>query len=301
MELASEELIVPQLLGRLGSVSGDLPADVLSYLRETQRRSNLRNERLFATLSDALQALNAADIEPVLLKGAALWATVQGPGERLIRDLDILVRADEVERGLSALFAAGFDILKDERATSLHDVIVLGRPSDVGSIDLHQHAPGHLTESGGDLYSHARRARVAGGTAWTLSPEAQIYVLVMHDQIHDAQFWRGGYNLRHLLDIAALAQDGVDWDRVVTFCRNRTEIIALCAQLHAARALAGADVPERMRPLWPRLHFWRQLAQYEQPALTALVDAARTARAALASFTKQPIPNRTLRASADSV
>jgi hypothetical protein len=123
---------------------------------------------------------------------------------------------------------------------------------------------------------------VAGGAALVLRPEAQVYVIIIHDQVHDARFWRGGHDLRHLLDIAALSKGDVDWNAVAAMCRSRTERIALSAELHAARAIAGADVPQHMLTLWPRLHYWRQVAQFEQPALTALVGRMRALRAALA-------------------
>jgi hypothetical protein len=283
MQLVSDELIVPQMLARVGDAAQRLPADVYAYLAETQRRSILRNERLFSTLEDVLRALNAAGVEPLLLKGAAQWAAPPGPGDRLIRDLDLLVRPEEVEPGLQSLRAAGFDILKDERANALHDVVVLGRPTDVGSIDLHQHTPGSKTHAAhADLCAHARRVSIAGGSAFVLRPEAQIYVMIIHDQVHDARFWRGGHDLRHLLDIAALSKGDLDWNAVAAMCRSRTERIALSAELHAARAIAGADVPRHMLTLWPRLHYWRQVAQFEQPALTALVGRMRALRAALA-------------------
>src|SRR5262249_36700508 len=162
--------------------------------------------------SDALHALNAVDIEPVLLKGASSWASGSGPGDRLIGDIDILIRPAEIEPALASLHTVGFAILQDERATSRHDVVVLGRPPDVGSIDLHQHAPGSDGQPpANDFYKHARRVCIAGAKAIVLSPEAQVYVMIMHDQIHDAHYWKGGYNLRHLLDIATLCTQALDW------------------------------------------------------------------------------------------
>lgn len=281
MHLAGSELVVPQLLGRLEAVRERLPEEVLSYLAETRRRSILRNARLRETLSDALRALNAIGLEPVLLKGAALWATEAGPGERLIRDIDLFVRPEDMQAAVDCLTQAGFAILADERETCVHDVVVLGRESDAGSIDLHQHAPALQSRSGvDDLFLHTRRVRLPDGHARVLTPEAQLFVMAIHDQIHDAKFWRGGYNLRHLLDIAVISRSGVDWDGLERMCRSRTEHIALGALLHAARTIAQADVPARMLKAWPRLHFYRQHAQFDWPWLTTIMDGVRAARAA---------------------
>lgn len=289
MLLAGEQLIVPQLLSRLGAASEDLPDEVHAYLHETRRRSLQRNQALYVTLSDAVRTLNEAGIEPVLLKGAAFWATPAGPADRLISDLDLLVAPAEMTAAVQALVACGFAILKDARNSSDHPIVELGRGCDPGPIDLHQYAPAMNTRISAALKAHTRRVSVAGGTAQVLTPEAQIFVLAIHDQVHDVHFWRGGYNLRHLLDIAVLSKTGVDWDAIIALCQTRTERIALGALLQAVNTLVGADIPNHLLSLWTRAHFWRQCVQFRWPILTVWFDAVRMFRAKLEGRVAIPV------------
>lgn len=286
LALAGEQLIVPQLHDRLRACGQNAPADVWSYLREARERTIARNERLFATLRDALATLNAAGVEPVLLKGGALWAAAPGAAlappqsDRLVADLDLLVRPEEMPGALEALAAAGFTIFEDHRATAQHDVVVLGRERDVGAIDLHQHAPTLRSIADvDDLHGASHSVAVAGGRARVPSVEAQLLLMALHDQLHDARFWHGGFDLRHLLDIAALAKGGVDWRSLAASCRTSTARAALAVQLEAARRVAGAQIPREARGgVWSALHFWRQRAQFAWPWLNQLFSRIRRGR-----------------------
>ena len=61
-----------------------LPAEVQAFTGEVLARNRERNRRLFRQLGDALLPLNAAGIEPVLLKGAAVANRRMSQGPRLI-------------------------------------------------------------------------------------------------------------------------------------------------------------------------------------------------------------------------
>jgi hypothetical protein len=280
LKLASEQLFAPQLYRFLAAMSGETaPRDVWIYVEEVRRRSRLRNEQLSRTLGDALAALNAAGVEPVLLKGCARWSiTPPSECDRLISDLDLLVNPHEMQMAVVALSAAGFEILDDDRLTRDHDVVVLGRAKDVGAIDLHQHLPGPrglIDIKREDL----RAVRIAGGAARALSPELQILTAALHDQLHDAHYWHGGFDIRHLVDIAELAEGAVDWKRLASASATPLVGAALTAQLIAARFLVGARVPKRMcGGLWGRVHFWRQQAQFAWPLINVMLGFIRGVR-----------------------
>jgi hypothetical protein len=282
LALAGAQLLVPQLPARLECVRRHVPDDVWTFLEETRRRTRARNARLYDTLGDALTVLNAAGIEPILLKGCALWAEAPGPlaSDRLISDLDLLVRPAQMQAAVDALVAARFIVLEDHRARRAHDVVVLGRASDVGAIDLHQRPPAaSLTEALADLHEETRRVTFARGAARVPTPELQILVTAVHDQLHDAHFLRGGFDLRHLLDIAQIAKAPVDWARLAALCRTPIMRVALAAQLHAARNIAGADIPDNVPAgAWGAFHFWRQRAQFLHPWANKVFDLLRGRR-----------------------
>ena len=54
---------------------------------------------------------------------------------------------------------------------------------------------------------------------------------------------------------------------------------ALAAQLHAARNIAGADIPNSMPGgAWGAFHFWRQRAQFLHPWANKVFDLLRGRR-----------------------
>ena len=62
------------------------------------------------------------------------------------------------------------------------------------------------------------------------SPAALAALFVLHDQLQEGDYWRGRIDLRHLVDLAALARDeeGIDG----------AELAALFPEARARRALA---------------------------------------------------------------
>src|SRR5690606_38936380 len=134
-------------------------------------------------LIDALAALDAAGIRPVLLKGMAVWATAAPDGEfdRMLGDIDLLVRPAETARAIEALMTAGFGCASHREDAAAHVVAELGRPHDVGFIDLHQRPPGPpgLAEIA-NLDNYCKAVSFGGFTAMLPSPTLQTFFLSLH-------------------------------------------------------------------------------------------------------------------------
>jgi hypothetical protein len=282
LNLANVALVTPQLEAAAGDQA---PDELRPFMREVRLRNRERNRRLHLQLTDAVRALNAVGIEPTLLKGAALWASVRPleTSDRMMNDLDVLVRPAEVPRALEALSAAGLNLVNRYDGPEVHVVAEFGRPQDVGFLDLHQRAPGPpgLAEFE-ELESLSTPVTWEGVTARVPPPAVQLFLMVLHDQFHDGDYWRGGFTLRHLFDIADLASGPMDWDLVRSLCRTALVRHALDAQLLAAHRLAGAVVPPRVRrSAWARLQHARHLAQYRWPQAAA-------ALATIGAFSETP-------------
>src|SRR3954466_1718578 len=105
--LANQELLAPTLWARLRAkdLAEALPLEVGAYLRRAHAVNTVRNEHIKAQLLNAIQALNALNIEPVLLKGSVdLFITrYDDPGARILRDVDLFIRLQEIERARAAL------------------------------------------------------------------------------------------------------------------------------------------------------------------------------------------------------
>jgi hypothetical protein len=223
-------------------------------------------------LLDATAVLNTAGVTPTYLKGMAIWAARRPRADsypRMMSDVDLLVRPDETKKALAALTAGGFKIL-GRHGDHRHDVADLWRDGDVGVLDLHRRPPGQQALTALFDIEAGALPTPWPGEARIPSPTRQVYLTCLHDMFHDGGFWRGGFDVRHLCDIAELARhpDGVDWDLLLSFPPTRLMRNAMLSQLVAAHRIAAAPIPARLlREVLPRLHHRRHEAQHLMPAL----------------------------------
>lgn len=270
--LANQSLVTPQLAGALAGRSGTVPAGIADFLIDVRRRNDERNRRLRSQLGDAITALSGAGIVPTLLKGAARWAepAAETGFDRLLSDLDLMVAPDEVEHAMKALSGRGFSIINRYPGAAVHVVAELGRPQDVGYIDLHQRPPGPpgLCETA-ELADRRRRGSVDGMAVKVPDPAGQILLLLLHDQFHDGGYWRGGFDLRHLLDFARLFPTLAAADRAWLLRACGTGLVRSALAAHQVAAQRLLDVPHLgecadAASVWT---YRRWLAQYAWPAL----------------------------------
>jgi hypothetical protein len=270
LDLANRSLITPRLA--LSLAGRPLPADVDDFLQDVLQRNRQRNGRLRAQLEGAVLQLNRSHITPVLLKGAAALLCDDGPRRdgRMLCDLDLLVRPDEVDEAIGALQAGGYAVLSRRPGHEVHAVAELMREGEAATIDLHQRPPGPpgMAEAP-QLRRRCSTETFGGAVALLPSPTLQLFFLLLHDQFHDGDYWSGRLNLRHLLDVADLVNTapGVDWPGLDSLVASPVVRNALDAMLIDAHWLTGVCVPaHRLRRLWPRAQHWRRLQQASRPA-----------------------------------
>lgn len=270
--LANQSLITPQLAASLASARSPVPEHVTSFLQDVQDRNRVRNARIWTQLTDAVRALNNVGITPVLLKGATLLARCvdHGTFNRVLSDIDLLIAPNEVPRALAGLQQAGFQIENRYPTRFGHVVAELGRPQDVGYLDLHQRAPGPAGIADADtLKPHLQPIRIGDGRAKAPSDAFQLLHFVLHDQFHDGDYWRGGFDLRHLIDVAELvsAMSRSDWSVLHAACKTKLARSALNAYVLASERIVG----RRDKRAWPGLKAWytygRWMLQYACPRL----------------------------------
>ncbi len=267
---ANGALVTPALRGVLAA--DDVPKDAAAFMDMIAARNDERNQRLRTMMLDATAMLNAAGVTPIYLKGMAIWAACRPDADsypRMMSDVDLLVRPDETRQALEALTAGGFKILQ-RHAEHRHEVADLWRDGDVGVLDLHRRPP--APEALAALFDRDAYTVASPwpGEARIPAPTHQVYLTCLHDMFHDGGFWRGGFDIRHLCDIAELARhpDGVDWDVLMSLPPTRLTRNAMLSQLVAAHRFAAAPIPTHLlRTVLPHLHHRRHEAQYLTPAL----------------------------------
>ena len=222
--------------------------------------------------TETVAAINDKGVIPVLLKGAAMLATVDRPhwGSRLMSDLDILVSHDEIDATLDAFSAVGYSTHFLTPPSARKWFTELKRPSDVGMVDLHRELPGPafflslVGRRAGTLQESASRARVGAYPVRDLSG-----VDFDHPRsVRTSDYWTGNFDMRHLMELRDLAAspEGIDWETLAAFTPSKLARNALETQLVALFRLLGVDVPAGMRNRFvPRLQHGRRLAQGRHP------------------------------------
>jgi hypothetical protein len=257
--LANHTLLTPTLfssLVRSGQIDS-VPQEVGDYLRFMHGCNQDRNLRLRAQLYEAVAALNAHDIVPLLLKGAV--PVFLSPGDRLpsrmTSDLDICVEAAEKAAAEAYMQELGYVQVLGMRG--------MARPEDVGALELRSsqtsgYEPPELVERNG------LRVKI---------PPIQSRALnwLMHDLLKEGDYWRGRIDLRHLHDLAQLAEgEGLDWKALRASMPNQSARNAFDTQLLALHRLFGIAVPVEwvQRPLI-RFQNWRRVFTASHPVTSA--------------------------------
>jgi hypothetical protein len=270
--LANHTWTTPSLIACVRQHRALLPEDVVTYVQELHDRNEIRNERLNAQLEEAVLALNGVGIIPLLIKGAAMLATSQ-PSVRALRlmsDLDLIVRPDEIDAAKKGLAAIGYSVDYEADGRQTKRYADLKRSSDVGMIDLHQQLPGHsfFQQTPEELQPHLHVIHLGAATALVPSPALRALVLVVHDQFQDYDYWAGRIDLRHLLDLRELltAPDSLQWDGLMAMVSGTLARNAVETRLLLLTALFNVPWPaHHPKRLVPRLQVRRQLLQARIP------------------------------------
>ena len=267
---ANHRLVAPALYAALRR-NGDLaalPAELVEYLRLLHDLNGERNARLKAQAHEALGALNAVGIEPLLLKGAGfvLTAPPDRLGERMMSDLDLMVAPDRLTDAMSQLFALGYEVLSSD--VGPHAQASLFRAQDPGSIDLHLRPPGpaDLYEDGGGRADE--RHEFDSVRARLPSPTDRALHLIVHDMMHDGRLRGGSIELRHLLDLRDLAAGplGVDWDAIRRKLQSLSSPWAFELSILNLRELLHVEIPDAGDlTLFTRVLYRRQMLKIRRP------------------------------------
>lgn len=224
-----------------------VPRGVMQTLEGHYLKNRLRNLRLFARLSVLLEALHAASINVIVLKGAYLAHAIYGdPALRAMADADLMVRERDLDRAARVLRTAGWQ----------HGAALQGGGHQLATfvlegvqVELHWNieddaAPYAVDVTG--LWQRALPARVGHAPAHALVPEDLLLHLCMHSAYgHSWKQFDGG--LRQLADISAVLRhhdSAFDWPAFVTRAAawRVDRSVSLC--LVVARELLRTPVPQ---------------------------------------------------------
>lgn len=188
-------------------------------LKGVYRRSWATNQFVLRVGRRAIDALQAAGLEVLALKGAALISSAYGdPGARPMGDVDLAVRPEGVKDAVRALRTAGLTASDEEpeRVLTVRHSLAFNDPSGQ-EVDLHR---GTLWRPGLDeeFWNGSIEAEVAGTRVRILNPADQL----LHVCTHGAA-WNPVHPVRWVADafkVLEAAGDRFDWDRLVAMAER---------------------------------------------------------------------------------
>jgi hypothetical protein len=216
-------------------------------LEQSCRRAGRASERLLAGAGPALQALDRAGLETLVLKGAALAFTVYDrPELRPFGDVDVLVESPAAPEARSILVAAGWRPLRPVTASSFPLRHSLGLTNEAGArVDLHWHALAECCEADADrgFWLRAERRRIGGWPTRVLSPPDQL----LHVAVHGLRWSRppSHHWIADAVMILRRAGPTLDWDVLVEEARLRQLAYQMGDALDIVGRVAPADGPAR--------------------------------------------------------
>jgi hypothetical protein len=237
---------MPLLYWNLARQGVDGP--LMGKLKGIYRMAWSQNQWLTSRVLPALRALDQEGIPMMLLKGAALNALYgRNQGIRLIGDVDILIRKDDVPRAAGELEELGWRPVGDASRVSSEYVSVtkgcgFAHPEG-GELDLHWHLfPGNsVTEREEPVWRHAIQAAIAGVPTLAPSPTE----LLLHVCVH-GWAWSKHPPFRWVADAMTILRTSraeLDWERLVDGARLRRLVPRLAAPLTYLQTRFSADIP----------------------------------------------------------
>lgn len=251
LAIAERENAVAALWRILAPTSrSTMPAVAADHFRRSAMVSDFRMLYLDQRVQETLRVLREHGVQVMLLKGAALAASVYSSfAERPMSDVDLLIRPADVERTRRALSASGWRENTD--------------PAFAGLFAQHHHLAPFYDDSATRLRAEAHTAllptdqpfAISSDAFWAAAtPSSEAYSaalipstthLLWHASVHFAwshvmQFgaWRTFRDVNELIRSAS-----VDWDEFVGMAR-RTRAASSCYwMLRLAARLSGAPIP----------------------------------------------------------
>ncbi len=206
-----------------------LPEPMHRRCLQMARGGRRRTEVQLGQLDAIGAAFEAQGVEAMVLKGPAVSAALFGdPARRVLRDLDVMVRAEDALAAVAALDGLGWrpehpalqGPMTRHRMRRLqswsNNIAFQNRDAPNFFVELHWR-PGRFQVEfpvrQDALWAQARRIKIAGRRWPTLDRRHDAVFLAMHGCKHE---WK---RLHWLVDIAALMQDPrTDWPGVAAVC-----------------------------------------------------------------------------------
>jgi hypothetical protein len=252
--IAREHRLGAMLHHRLkrSDLAGVIPERVLTYLKAAHRKNALRSLVVYRELVKVTRLLEAQQIPSIALKGAYLARfAYPDPALRPMRDLDLLLKPEQVVRAFELLKECGyrvFDAVPEAVFTDWKHLPPLIGPEGIG-IELHNRlldsepCPEHSTSFNDELWTRSRLKTFGGIEVRFLCTEDLLLHLCIHATLHHH------FNLGPLalVDVVELVEThSIDWSHFLSIVRQGGWERCALSLLYLARRNLGARIPDEV-------------------------------------------------------
>jgi hypothetical protein len=251
INISSQHLVTPALAWCLRGRT-DLPGDIKAFFDAALFLNSQRNDKLLGGLSRIVAALNANDVEPILLKGAARLVDGSYPSQslRFLGDLDLLVPACRLAPAVDALRDVGFEAKGDDQVGPSHHHLPMMHETTSGvGVEIHRNvvpAPFDAIVSTPWFWQQTRPIQYRNLKLHLPDVTRAVAHNIVHAQLHHGQYNRRHIELRQLLDLALIrkrSESEIDWGEIERRFSNLGMGRVLATYTQFADALLGQPTP----------------------------------------------------------
>jgi hypothetical protein len=222
-------------------LEGSLSAELREYFQSMYQLNKVRNELIVEQIQEICQKLNAAGIQPLLLKGAAGLVTgiYSDPALRVMRDIDVLIPDQKFDDAMRCLRENGWSDFVDKKdyfGKTTHHAPPLWKDTGAGvTVELHyriagRHYPSPLTNL--ELFNSSNVIEVGDSTALCLIPENRMLHQLIHATAGSGKHGRLRVDLHQLYETSVLCRGyskDICWPEIIRYMeevglRKRTEV-----------------------------------------------------------------------------
>jgi hypothetical protein len=213
------------------------------------RQTWYRNQLLFHSLASVVRSFRDADIETIVLKGAALIVlNYKDYGLRPMNDFDILIHTHQVSAAINLLRVLGWTPVDFEPTEGYISVSYSHgfRNGKGQELDLHWHVLSQSREMDADkdFWDGAIAVDIHGVATRALNPADQL----LHVCIHGAR-WNYTPPFRWVADAAIILnteRSEFDWDRLIDQSRQRRLVLPLKESLNYLNKSIDIPIPRKI-------------------------------------------------------
>lgn len=250
LDLARSECLAALIYSGLRESHSHVPAEAMSRLKASYLAAVLGHQAWLEPGLEAITgALRAANIEPIVLKGAALaYTSYPHPAQRSMADIDLLVPSADVIRAVPPLIQIGFRI-DPSCAHASHHLPALCSPDGQVRVELHHHvilSPNPYAIDEDEMRSRAARIAAGDSEVTVLSPADALQLVCVHLSYSHRYGW---LPLRAFVDILAIASNDMrspDWHLLVDSAKRWRTSGAVYWPLELSRQLLAAPIPQHV-------------------------------------------------------